>query len=167
MKAPYELIHSVLDVYRALPIKLARMTNKSDTWWRSHGYEPRSANPLSNGNPSAVDQYMAFVERYQAGEPGAGAMLNHRVHAELDERFSEADLLTTTQSDLQVKIIEEECDIQKWLSRFDLETASRNELLGFEKECDEAVEAIMAAKARARVIRVKNAVERTNGMKAI
>jgi len=160
MQKPYEIVNAVLDVYRALPVKLARITGKTDTWWRSHGYEPRTANPLSNGNPSDVDKYMAFVERYQAAEPGAGAMLNHRVHGELDARFNETDMFHTTQSDIHVGVINEVCDVNKWLAAKDLESASTRELSAFETECDEAIEALHDAKAKARSLKREKQIVR-------
>lgn len=154
MLKAYEIIYSVLEAYSGLPGKLARMTGKTDTWHRSHGYEPRTSNPLSNGNKSAVDDYMAFCERYEAVERGSGRMLSSRVFAELDSRFAENDFTEDSQRDLHVGIETETCDVRKWLASFDVENASRNDLMNFEQQCDEAVEAIYKAKGRARVIRM-------------
>jgi hypothetical protein len=162
MQKPYEIIAKVQEAFRGLPGKLGRITGKSDTWWRSHSYEPRNANPLSNGNPSPVTEYMAFCELYNAAEPDAGRMMNHRVHAELEARFAENDLTDTSQCDLHTEILDESCDVSKLFARIDLETASKPELLNFETECDEAIEAYHAAKSRARAIRRQMDMKRTN-----
>jgi hypothetical protein len=161
MRQAYELIHAVYDAHRGLPVELAKITGKGDTWHRSHGYEPRTENPLANGNKSAVHDYLTYVRQFEAADRGAGQLLNTLVHNLLAQEFAEKDLGSITQGEIHVEIEEETCDVRKWLAGKDLTTASRNELLGFEKECDEAVQAIMDAKSRARVIRLRS--EMSNG----
>ena len=151
----YTLIYKVHQKFRGLPERLARITAKSDDLFRSHGYQSKTDNPLACGNPSPVTHYVTYARQYQAAMPGAGRMLNNLVHEALDSEFAESDIGNTTQSDLNVSVLTGTCGVEKWLARFDIEKASRNELLGFESECDEAVDAILAAKARARVVRRK------------
>jgi hypothetical protein len=90
---------------------------------------------------------------------GSGRTLNNLVHEALDSEFAENALGNTTQSDLQVGILSEVCDVEKWLVKVDLATAARPQLLEFEKECDEAVGAILEAKSRARLIRIKRQIK--------
>ncbi len=149
MLEPFQIVHSVHDAFRGLAGKLHRITGKSEVWWRSHGYEPRSANPLANGNPSDVTDYMAYCELLQAAEPGAGRMLATRTHAELEMRFSELE--ETDQSDLHVDILEENCDVSRWLASKNFATATAGELSAFETECDESIEKILEAKSQARL----------------
>lgn len=147
----HEIVHSVLEVFRGLPARLASITGKSPSWYQSHGRTPKTLDPVANGNVSPVTHYMRYARKYEMAEPGSGRMLSNRVHAELDAEFAESDLIAVPQRNLEVDVIDQTCDVQKWLARFDIENASRNELLGFEKECDEASDAISAAKARARL----------------
>jgi hypothetical protein len=163
MLHPYELIHGVLDSNRSLAVKLARITNKSDTYFRAQGYEPKTSNPLMQGVNSPVADYMAFCELYEAAEPSCGRMLNDRVHNELANRFAEKDLFTTTQSDLQISIIDEAGDVQKWLAKFNIDIATSKELAAFDNECNEAIGAIMDAQSRARARFRMVQMSRSNG----
>ena len=72
MQKSYEIVHSVFEAYRGLPAKLARITGKSDQIFKTYGYEPRTDNPLMNGNRSDADKFMAMCELFEAAEPGAG-----------------------------------------------------------------------------------------------
>ena len=150
MKQGFEIVHQVHDAFRGLAGKLHRITGKSETWWRSHGYEPRTVNPLSNGNNSDVADYIAYCELLQAAEPGAGRMLSNRIHGELEMRFSEADFLDKDHGSLVEEVFDENCDVEKWLASKNFATATVAELSMFEDECDEAVERILEAKAKAR-----------------
>lgn len=147
----HEIVHGVLEVFRGLPSRLASITGKSASWYQSHGRTPKTFDPVANGNVSPVTHYMRYARKFEMAEPGSGRMLNNRVHAELDSEFAQMDLHEVPQRNLEVDVIDQTCDVQKWLARFDIENASRNDLLGFEKECDQALDAIAAAKARARV----------------
>lgn len=125
MQNPYEIVHAVLDKFRGLPERLARITDKTPEWYRSHGREPKTSNPEMSGNVSPVTHYMRYCGLFEAVHPGAGRMLSNRVHGVLDAEFAERDALLSSPVDL--------------------------ELLVFQRECDEACDAILAAKARARV----------------
>jgi hypothetical protein len=163
MQKGYEIVHLVQQTYRGLPVKLSRITGTSDQWHRSHGYAPASDDSNTNGNKSGVDAFMTQCEQYEAGEPGAGRMLSDKVHNELSQRFAEKDLFTTTQSDLHINIIDETCDVEKWLAKFNIDIATKNELLTFENECAEAIGAIMDAQARARARIKMIEMSRRNG----
>lgn len=86
----YTLVKKVLEKYHALPGKLSNLFGKTDTWWRSHGYELTRDNPLSNGNLSPVDHVLKMVDQYDAAERGAGKMLAEGLAEELRARFAEA-----------------------------------------------------------------------------
>jgi hypothetical protein len=86
--------------------------------------------------------------------------MSNRTNDALQSEFAESDLGNTTQQEINVNVLAETCDVEKWLARFDLAKASNSELRDFEQECDEAIEAILAAKARARVIRKKNELKK-------
>lgn len=147
----FEIVHQVHDAFRGLAGKLSRITGKSDVWWRSHGYEPRTSNPMANGNTSPAADYIAYCELLQAAEPGAGSMLNHRVHSELSLRFSEQDFADKDHGELVEKVFDENCDVEKWLASKNFATATSSELAAFENECDEAIERILEAKGKARI----------------
>lgn len=149
----HQIIRTVFDAFRGLPAKLAAISDKSESWYQSHGRTPKTEDPTANGNVSAVTHYMRYARQFEVVEPGSGRMLNNRVHAALDQEFSTRDLHEVSQGDLHVGVIDETCDVEKWLARFDIKHASRTELLGFERECDEAIESMLTAKsiARARI----------------
>jgi hypothetical protein len=84
----YEIVHKVHEKYRGICTRLAERTRKSKVWWSSHGLEPRSLNPDSGGNPSAVDDFFDYCELYEAVTPGAGLSLSEWVAAELRSRFT-------------------------------------------------------------------------------
>lgn len=84
----YEIVKAVQEKFRGLSTRLAERTRKSKVWWGSHGLEPRSLNPDSGGNPSAVDDYFDYCELYEATAPGAGLMLSEMVAAEIRHRFT-------------------------------------------------------------------------------
>lgn len=150
MTNSWDLVRSVLDKFRGLPVKLSGMTDKCEETYRSHGREPKTSNPIANGNVSPVTHYLRYVRLYEAADPGAGQMLSNRVFEALAAEFAENDLLDTSQPEIEVEIINETCDVEKWLSRYDLKAASRPELLEFDRECDEAIDTIMRAKGTAR-----------------
>ena len=150
----YRIVGKVLDKFRGLPQKLAAMNGQSHQWYSSHGLEPKTVNPLSSGNVSPVEHYMRFARKYEAGSQGAGAMLNTRVYEALREEFTETEIDETDQCDIECRVIKEECDVQTWLAKFDIDKAPKRDLVQFMSECDEAVEAIMAAKSRA-IVRIK------------
>lgn len=164
-KQAHQIVSDVQSAYRGLATRLAGMTGKTPEAFSQHGREPKSLNPLQTGSPSPVTHFMQYCRLYEGGEPSSGRMLSDRVHAALSAEFAENDLLNVTQNDLHISIIDEVADVKKQLLKIDLNNATRNELLGFETECDEAVEAIMQAKSRARVIRATRSVERLDRSK--
>ena len=145
----HTIVHSVLEAFRGLPAKLASITDKSASWYQSHGRVPKTVDPVANGNVSAVTHYMRYVRLFEMAEPGSGRMLNNRTHAALDGEFAEKDLREVSQTTLHLDVIDETCDVQRWLTKFDLENATRDELALFMDECDQATDAIMAAKSSA------------------
>lgn len=153
MKEAHEIVKSVQSAYRKVVKGMARITGKSEEWFYSHGREPKTQNPLQSGNNSAVTDFMLYARQYEAADQGAGRCLNNRVHAALDAEFSEQDLFHVEQSDLHVGVIDETSDVQKWLARFEIESATRKELVDFEDECEQAIEAIQTAQSHARAAR--------------
>ena len=151
MPHAYEIVHSVLEKHRGTAPRLADLTDKSEEIYRSHGREPRTQNAMANGNVSPVTHFMRYVRLYDAATPGAGQMLSHRVYEALSDEFAERSVDFVTQSDLQTNIEDEGVDIRKWLINFKLDEASINQHKSFQDECDEAIEAIMAAKSASRV----------------
>lgn len=145
----YPIIHAVLEKYRGLPAKLAGMTDKSVDWWRSHGYQPKTDNPLKNGNISPADHYLRYVRLFEAAMPGAGRLLNAKISQELAQEF--ADTPDLAQENMTVNILDETCDVNKWLAQFQIEGATKSQLRNFDAECDEAIQTIADAKAKARV----------------
>jgi hypothetical protein len=162
MSEPYEIVHDVHDTYKGICEKLSRITGKCVEIYRSHGREPKTHNPLASGNVSAVTHYYTYVRLHEAAEPGAGVMLNNRVHADLDAEFA-AISPTVPQKDIHVPIINEVCDVEKWLASFDIEQATRPQLVAFEDECSEAIDALLAAKAQARARKRLIGVVKANG----
>ena len=105
-----------------------------------------------------------MCRQYEAAMPSAGRMLSNRVHAALDAEFAENDLREVSQVDIEVGVIDEVCDVQKWLARFDIDQASRNELVVFQTECKQAIDAIMQAQSRAKAREIAVSMKR-NGAK--
>ena len=151
MKEAHEIVKSVQTAYKKVVTGMARITAKSEEWFYSHGREPKTQNPLQSGNKSPVTDYMTYCRQYDAAERGAGRCLSNRVHSTLDAEFSEGDLIHTDQCTLHVDVIEETSDVEKWLAQFQIDEATRKDLKAFEDECEQAMEAIIAARGRARV----------------
>jgi hypothetical protein len=145
------IVKQVHDAYPKVPEKMAMLLGKTAETFRSHHREPKSRNPLQTGNTSPVTHYIEYVHRNEAAVPGAGRMMNNRVYASLNSEFDEDDGIS--QEDLHENLLDEACDVNKWLAKFDLEHATPNQLIVFERECDEAVDAINAAKSKARSLR--------------
>jgi hypothetical protein len=133
MAEAHQIIRQVLDTFKGLPVKLERITSKSAEWWRSHGREPKTQNPLQSGNPSEVTHYMKFARRYEAAEKGAGKMLVRRVGAELEMEFSESDCIES-QSELHAGVLKESFDVLKCLGESDFKHLTNPELLAIEEE---------------------------------
>lgn len=145
----YHIVGPVLARFKGLPMKLSELTTKAHQWWSSHGLESRTQNPLSSGNKSAVDHYLRFARLYEAGAKGAGMMLNRRVFEALEAEFTERQLDIVDQQDIEVGVVDETSDIQKWLIRYDIDKAEPRNLVTFIDECKEAVDAIQTAQATA------------------
>jgi hypothetical protein len=149
----YEIVKSVFEKYRGLPERLAGITAKTADLFRSHGYQPKTENPMACGNPSPVTHYMTYCRQYEGGMSGSGRTLNNLVHEALDSEFAENDIGSITQQEINVSVLSESCDVEKMLASIKLDEASNPQLRLFEGECDDAINAFMLAKARARVIR--------------
>jgi len=147
----YELVGPVLARYRGLAVKLSELTTKAKQWWSSHGAEPKSQNPLSSGNKSAVDHYLRFARLYEAGAKGAGRMLNRRVYDALEAEFSEQDYREDEQPRIEVSVLKETCDVSMWLAKFDIPTANEQELVLFIDDCKEGEDSIATARSAAQV----------------
>lgn len=144
----HELVGQIHEAFPNLSTKVARIAGVSAETIRSHHREPKSRNPNCSGNTSPVTHYIEYVHRNEAAERGAGRMLANRVHASLISEMDDDDGLSHAEhSDL---IADESCDVQKWLGRFQIETATPNQLIAFERECSENIEVLLAAKASAR-----------------
>lgn len=148
---PHQIIGQVHEAFPSLTTKVARIAGVSAETIRSHHREPKSRNPNSSGNTSPVTHYIEYVHRNEAAERGAGRMMANRVHASLISEMDEDDGLS--QAEHFDAIADENCDVQKWLGRFQIDTATPNQLIAFERECSEAIEALLAAKASARKAR--------------
>lgn len=153
----HEIIGQVHDAFPKLPSKVARLKGVSDELIRSHHREPKSRNPLASGNTSATTHFIQQCHEYEAAERSAGRMLANRVHASLTAEFDDGDHLD--QEDITDNVLDEGCDVNKWLSRFKMETATERQLHYFETQCDEAIDAILRAKAKARSFRRLNKLE--------
>ena len=154
MNKGWQIVSKIYAKYRGLPVKLSALNGKTDEWYASHGRVSKTDNPNQSGNLSPVDHYLRYCRLFEASDNGAGAMLNTRVYEALREEFTETEIDETDQCDIECRVIKEECDVQTWLAKFDIDTAPKRDLVQFMSECDEAVEAIMAAKSRA-IVRIK------------
>jgi hypothetical protein len=146
-----------------LPVELAKITGLRVI--RGTALTATSLEPTilyRTATSRTVHDYLTYVRQFEAADRGAGQLSEHsRTQPACPGIRRERLEQRPSQGEIHVEIEEETCDVRKWLAGKDLTTASRNELLGFEKECDEAVQAIMDAKSRARVIRLRS--EMSNG----
>lgn len=88
MKKGFELIKPILDSFPGIPESLHRLFKKSAVWYRSHGYELKADNPLSNGNLSAADHLLEMADQYEAAAPGAGRQLLEAIGSEGRNRYN-------------------------------------------------------------------------------
>jgi hypothetical protein len=145
------IVGQIHDAFPKLPEKLARIKGVTPETIRSHHREPKSRNPMASGNASPVTHYIEYVYQNEAAERGSGRMLANRVHSSLIAEMDEDDGLS--QADHFDAISDQNCDVAKWLGRFKIDTATPNQLVAFERECSEAIEALLAAKTSARKAR--------------
>lgn len=160
---PHEIIHQLQQEFPKLPKRLSQITSKCAETYRSHGREPKSRNPLQSGNCSPVTHYMEYVHQNEAAAPGAGKMLSDKVHRSLCAEFSDCDL---TETDIHLSLIDEHSDCMRWLVNFNLEDATPNQLIAFERECAELQKVTADAMAKARATRRRKesrVVPMTNG----
>lgn len=156
----HQIVKQVHEAYPTLVRKLSRILGRCEELFHSHGRIPKTRNPLQSGNVSPVTHYIEYCHQYEAGEPGAGKMLNNRVHASLTAEFTECDL---TEAEIHESLIDEHCDVDKWLVRFDIAHATPNQLIAFERECADHMEALSRALSKARAERRR----KESGLKAV
>ncbi len=144
----FELIHQVLDKYKGLAVRLSEKTGISDTYYRSHGYKPKTLDAFGNGNKCPeVENYFDFVEFYEAGAKGAGQMLNLLVFTELKCRFSSfAD--DCTQRELRRIGLQQATEAIQALDKCDFKDASRNDLDVMSRELSDVAEWLHRAQER-------------------
>lgn len=143
---PHEIVGQVHEAFPKIVRRLSSMTGKSDEWFHSHHREPKSDNPMQTGNKSATTHFHEECALYEGAAPGAGVMLAHRVAASIAAEFADEEILNFSPAD----VLRETCDVHQWLAKFRINDASAHELVAFERECDEAIEALTMAKASAR-----------------
>ena len=150
MFEPYELIHQVFDAYKGLPGKLAGFTDQSTEIYRSHGRKPKTEDPVANGNVSPVTHYMRYVRKFEVAEPGAGLMLNNRVHAELDMEFME-QAVVEGQRELSQGVLKESSELLDKLIAHDFNECDNATLKAIEEEAaqlrDKAAEVVAHVRA--------------------
>lgn len=145
------IIHQVQEAFRGLAVKLSRITDKSDEWFASHGREPKTRNPTQSGNVSPVTHYLKYARQFEAAQPGAGKMLNHRVHSELEMEFTES-ASKVSQKLLHAGLLKESFEVFTCFAERDFENSSLVELSEIEKECAELRDAAHDAIVRIRSI---------------
>lgn len=134
MAEAHEIIHSVLEAFKGLPGKLARITDKTAELFSSHGREPKTKNPMQTGNVSPVTHYFLYCRQYEAAEKGAGAMLNHRVHAELEMEFIGEVDADCSQKELNAGVLKESFDVLDCLNKHDFQNLNDAQLAACEEE---------------------------------
>lgn len=160
----YKIIHQVQEAFKGLPHKLAAITGKAWQLYYSHASEPKTRNPLSSGNVSPVDHYILYVRQHEAAIKGAGSMLNHRVHAELEYEFLGEVEPECSQKELQQGVLEESFDVLKCLAEQDFSDASDAEMAKIEAECAELRDEASNAVSHLRALR---RIKKTNRFKKI
>lgn len=147
----HQIVSQIHSAYPKLIGKLARATATTEEWWRSHHREPKTRNPSQSGNVSPVTHYIDYCNQHEAVEPGSGRMLNNRVFASLNAEFDISDDLCPVE--LSDAIHDEGNDVQKWLSKFRMKDASPQELLNFENQIAENIDALQDALGLSRSLR--------------
>jgi hypothetical protein len=133
VKKAYELIKPVLERFPGLPESLHRLFKKSAVWYRSHGYELRNDNPLSNGNPSALDHLFEMADQYEAAAPGAGKALLENIGVEGRVRYA-PEPLSCDDRELRRSLNKEFYEALEELDKKDLSDQSPLELVRTEAE---------------------------------
>lgn len=151
----HEIVHGVQEAHRGLAVRLARITDHSEEWFRSHGREPKSENPLQSGNASPVTHYLRYARQYEAAVAGAGKQLNRQVFAELENDFAERDPAPrpATSQSLHTGILKEAFDVLRILNECDFGDVSPSELARFEREGAELRDAASDFIAHVRALR--------------
>ena len=161
MLQAHEIVGQVQEAFKKVAGNLANLTGKTSEWFNSHGREPKTQNPLQTGNVSPVTHFIQYVRQYQAAEPGAGKMLNNRVHAELEMEFGGADCADLSQKDLHAGVLKESFDVLRCLNEFDFENLSVTELAAMEEEGAQLRDKASEYVSHIRAIRKMRTAERT------
>lgn len=146
----HEIVGRVHKAFPQVPRRAAMATGKTEELYRSHHREPKTRNAMSSGNCSPVTHIIEYCVLYECAQTGAGQALINEIHASLTAEFMES---TKPQADLAEAVLIESCDVNRWLVRFSIDTATPNQLAAFERECAENIDALSAAMARARSMR--------------
>ena len=149
MQKGYQIVRKVLERFNALPGKLSNLFDKSETWYRSHGYELRRDNPLANGNLSAVDQILRMADEYEAAKPGAGKMLAEELHCEMRARYG-AECEAPSDRQIRRNLNKEFFEAVEELDKSDLKDKSEFELRKVDDEFAHIESAIIHARAHIR-----------------
>lgn len=138
----HEITGLVFEKFSKLTQRLSEITDKGYHWWQSHGREPKTENPIANGNASPVTHFLRHVKLYEAAEPGAGAYLNELVYAELKCSFKgdhSADCVLRT---IRSNVRKEAFEVLDKLDEKELSQASKTDLKDWIRE---AIELKLAA----------------------
>lgn len=131
----YQIIHQVYEKFRGLPVRLAERHNRSQEWFRSHGYPPPTLDAAGNGATcTEIENYIRKVEDFEACIKGAGLFLNELVYIELKCRLRGFDVLNCSQRELRRLGLKEVSEGLQSLDKCDFKDASRNDLEEMNKE---------------------------------
>jgi len=148
---PFEIVHSVLEKHR-IAEKLAGITGKSAEFFRSHGREPRSSNPLQSGNVSPVTHFMRYVRQFAACDPEAGRLLLELVASTLSAEMGPQP--SVTQRDSHAALIREFADVSGQLAVAELDDLSTVDLKKFEVDVAEVRDALEQVAGHVRAVRL-------------
>jgi hypothetical protein len=167
MKA-HEITHLVLDKFNKLAKRLEDITDKGYHWWQSHGREPKTENPLANGNASPVTHYLRHAKLYEAAVPGAGGYLNELVYAELKCTFSGDETEDCVLRTIRRNVRKESFDVLHILDEKELSEASKSDLREWIREAielklvvDNGIEALTTELEKREI--KKDVFEKANG----
>lgn len=161
----HEFVKQTHEAFPTVIRRAALITGKTEELYRSHAREPKTRNPEQSGNVSAVTHYIEYCHLMQAAEKGAGEFLCNRVHASLNADFREFD--GVIQPELEEEIVDEGCDVQKWLIKHNLDSASARELKNFEGELMDNIEKLQEALGKTRAMRRIRELENRSGLRRV
>lgn len=138
----YQIFSQVYEKFRGLPVRLAERHNKSDDWYRSWGYKPRSMDASAYGSDCPeLREHFRLAENFEACYTGAGVLYNLLTYVELKRRLEKIDTEDFSLREIRHLVLDEATDVLRCLDECDLHEAKRPDIERWKAEVIQMIQA--------------------------